>query len=144
MSEVKPKTRAELEAALAESQRGMQAQIDELRRRHDKAVDDRRQSIEREAETRAQFNDLKTRLATAEADNQRMRGYIARVQEDDVVREELLTTGDPQGEQYLVPKRKLTPFHQPDPFTERHDGAMMADASYGRHERRERRHWVTY
>lgn len=64
-----------------------------------------------EQNTRAQFAELKERLAIAEAENQRMHGYIQRVQEDDVVREELVKVGDPEGEQQLVPKRKRTQFY---------------------------------
>jgi hypothetical protein len=47
-----------------------------------------------------------------------MRGYLKRVQEDDVVREELVPIGDPQGEQQLVPKRKPTPFMAPTPYSD--------------------------
>lgn len=64
------------------------------------------------------FTDLKKRIVAAEQANQYLRGYIARVQEDDVVREELLTVGEPDGEQRMVPKRKLTTFERPEDFME--------------------------
>lgn len=94
-------------------------------------------------ETRAMFADLKERLVKAEAETQRMRGYIARVQEDDVVREELVTVGDPSGEQRMVPKRKPTPFEPPSPYSIiEAAGESLRTNAYG--ERKPPRHWVTY
>jgi hypothetical protein len=79
-----------------------------------------------------QLADLQERLAAALSEADRMRGYIERVQEDDVVREDLVTTGDPAGEQVLEPKRRPTRFARPgdhspmgavdDRFPERFDG----------------------
>lgn len=93
----------------------------------------------------AQFEDLKKRLHAAETANQFMRGYLARVQEDDVVREDLLTVGDPDGEQHMVPKRKPTEFKRPEDFT-RQQSPDEYGLSY--HERQNRkgngRHWITY
>lgn len=60
-----------------------------------------------------QLADLQERLAAALSEADRMRGYIERVQEDDVVREDLVTTGDPAGEQVLEPKRRPTRFERP-------------------------------
>lgn len=103
-------------------------------------------SLERDTvkQKQKQFDDLKERLSNSESENQRMRGYISRVQEDDVVREELVATGDPDGEKVLVPKRKPTQFNQPNQssntgefdenFTYRTDGER----------RRKPKHWVTY
>ena len=95
----------------------------------------------REKETRAQFADLKERLSNAEMENQRLRGYLARVQEDDVVREELVTTGDPDGEQQLQPKRKHSRFEAPSQYSEFGD---MASSGYIERDRRKPKHWVTY
>lgn len=86
-----------------------------------------------------QFNDLKTRLAQSEMENARLRGYIQRVQEDDVVREELVTTGDPEGQRQLVPKRKSTVFTQPDQFMHSRDEGL-----YSYRDRPQPKHWVTY
>jgi hypothetical protein len=134
----KPKTRAELEATIAQLSadhgRMRQACVDE--------VEKRKQGEAREKETRAQFDDLKQRLVTAEFDNQRMRGYLARVQEDDVVREELIKIGDLEGECRLVPKRKPTAFEQPGQFQLSRE---MASHPYGdRVHQPKPRHWVTY
>jgi chromosome segregation ATPase len=112
--------------------------------RHDLAVAEKR-----EKETRAQFNDLKERLVNAEATNQRMRGYISRVQEDDVVREELVAVGDPDGEQRLVPKRRGTAFHEPAWVSDldackRGIDELQGYRSSDARERRKPRHWVTY
>ena len=90
-----------------------------------------------------QFNDLKERLLASEMENQRLRGYIARVQEDDVVREELVTVGEPGAEQHMVPKRVPTVFSQPNQYNRARD--EMNDIFHGRgEERRPPRHWVTY
>lgn len=136
------RSRAELEKALATAEERL-----ELTRRSLAAKSDQLdQSITRETSTRAQFEDLKSRLATSESDNQRMRGYIARVQEDDVVREELVSIGEPGGEQKLVPKRKTTVFGEPYPYMV---DAARGDDSIGmthyRDANRPRpRHWVAY
>lgn len=84
------------------------------------------------------IDDLKERLAVSEAECQRMRGYIARVQEDDVVREELVKTGDADGECQLVPKRKPTSFTSADPYQ------MPGHVMGYRPQAPKRRHWVTY
>jgi hypothetical protein len=134
----KPKTRAELEAKIAEIEATLEGEAAKrlnLRNQVDAA-------IAREKEARGQFDDLKQRLVTAEADNQRMRGYIARVQEDDVVREDLIATGDPAGEQQLVPKRKATIFGEPSPYMTM-TGQMTAGL-YARSDRPPPKHWVTY
>src|SRR5258708_40257631 len=69
-------------------------------------------------ELRQQFGDLKKRLYDSELENQRLRGYVQRVQEDDTVREELVVTGDPDGERAMVPKRKSTVFFPPHATTD--------------------------
>ena len=56
--------------------------------------------------SRKDFADLKARLLSAELANERLRGYLDRVKEDDIVREELVKIGEPGGEQQLTPKRK--------------------------------------
>lgn len=57
-------------------------------------------------EVKLQFADLKERLFNTQMVLERLRGYVDRVQEDDIVREELLTVGEPGGEERLVPKRR--------------------------------------
>lgn len=91
-------------------------------------------------ERQKQFDDLKTRLQTAESENQRMRGYIQRVQEDDTVREELIAVGDPQGEQRMVPKRKPTTFETPSDYSE----LNRPNGMYYERDRPKPRHWITY
>lgn len=99
-------------------------------------ADERHKQVE---EMRKQFADLKERLHNSEMENQRLRGYVERVQEDDVVREELVQTGDPNGEQRLVSKRKLTTFRcDPTPV-----GWIGSHDEYGR-ERPKSKHWVNY
>ncbi len=98
---------------------------------------------ESEKTARKQFNDLKERLSNAEMENQRMRGYIARVQEDDAVREELVTTGDPDGERQLVPKRKPTQFFVPGNSSDLSDRDMTS-SGYRMYDRPKPKHWITY
>ena len=130
---VKAKTRAMLAAELEELRRC----LEQMRMQHDAALQGGK-------DLRTNLDDVKQRLAFAEAERQRMHGYIQRVQEDDVVREELVTVGEPDGEQRQVPKRKPTPFcgRTPVPSEYREDAPINRNA-YG--ERRERRrHWATY
>ena len=54
--------------------------------------------------TREQFADLKKRLFNAEAELARLNGYLARVHEDDVVRDGLVEIDDDRGKR-MVPKR---------------------------------------
>lgn len=93
-------------------------------------------------EAREHFSDLKVRLSNSEMENQRLRGYLARVQEDDTVREELLTVGAPDGEQRMVPKRKSTVFERPNDCA---DQRSFSERLYrGDDEGRKPRHWITY
>lgn len=135
--------------------KGLQAQLDLLKTAYDES---RVQLHNANGETRevknqrdsvvTQFNNLKERLATAEFENQRLRGYIERVQEDDVVREELVVAGDPDGQVQLTPKRKHTRFEAPN---HRSNAGEIADDFMHRHlhgedemRRRKPKHWVTY
>lgn len=100
-------------------------------------------------ESRGHFADLKTRLLAAETANQYMRGYLARVQEDDVVREDLMTVGDPDGEQHMVPKRKPTAFPRPSDFGEPpgNEPSLYSENydTYGnRRQRKTPKHWISY
>lgn len=136
MAALKPKTRAQLEA-----------EIVKLRDEHGAEHRQRCAAEAREHETRAQFADLKERLALSEAEVQRMGGYISRVQEDDVVREPLVQVGDTDGDQQLVPKRKPTRFFPIQLVGQPLGGQAMA-ADFNDYEQRRRpvpkRHWVTY
>ena len=141
----KRQTRAELEAQIAE----LSADLAKYREVNADQGRNLRAAAERDKEAAAHINDLKERLANAESENQRMRGYIARVQEDDVVREDLVKVGDPDGDHQLVPKRKPASFVPPVPYlggvneaAVRHSSieAVMGHAQT----RRRPRHWVTY
>jgi hypothetical protein len=90
------------------------------------------------------FGDLKQRLNAAEMENQRLRGYLARVQEDDVVREELVATGDPDGERTMVPKRKPTIFERPRDYTDFHERNTMGMTYSGSRDRPKPKHWINY
>lgn len=89
-----------------------------------------------------QFADLKKRLFDSEMERQRLVGYTQRVQEDDVVREDLVTVGEPGGEQRMVPKRKsAAPFSTMD-YREVNQMTPTYD-QYGR-ERVKPKHWIEY
>jgi hypothetical protein len=136
----KPKTRAELEATIAQLSAGYERFREDILL----ARKEQKQAETLEKETRGQFNDLKQRLVTAEFENQRMRGYLARVQEDDVVREELVRVGAPEGECLLVPKRKPTAFEQPGQFQLSTNDMAGSGAMYHDRSHAKPKHWVTY
>jgi hypothetical protein len=122
---------SQLEAARAETR--------EIVQRSERALSG---AVEREKETRAQFNDLKQRVHDLEIENATMLGYLNRVQEDDEVREELITVGEPGGEQHLTPKRKprLNRMYTSAP-------TALYDTERVREPWRERpksKHWVNY
>jgi hypothetical protein len=131
----------------------LEAELNNLRSLEKSWRDDRdaertaRYAAEKDAkEVRQQFADLKERLANAESANQYMRGYIARLQEDDVVREDLVATGDPDGEQVMRPKRKHTSFMRPEDYRSFEDRNLMGYVEQIRHDRDrpKPKHWVTY
>ena len=120
-----------------------EAMSNRMRNERDEA---RARLAEAEAATkkvRDQFDDLKTRLHAAESANQFMRGYLARVHEDDTVREELVTVGNPDGEQHMVPKRKPTQFERPSDFSEPVSDPNRYGGWVDRH-RPPAKHWITY
>ena len=126
----------------------LETEIVKLRERLEEVDRVRTLAVANEAATRQQFNDLKSRLAAAEQENARMRGYIARVHEDDVVREELVRIGDPEGAEQLVPKRKPTYFAAPAQATDFTADAERSSrggwSAINATERDRPRHWVTY
>lgn len=124
----------DLDAALSRVKE-LSVQRDEMRSKYDTLY-------KREEETIKQFSDLKLRLHNSEMENQRLRGYVQRVQEDDTVREELVAVGDPNGEQNMVPKRKSTVFYPPSDTTN-FDGGTLYDRIRGGNQPKPK-HWVNY
>lgn len=112
------------------------------------AIAEDNKALEKRVEgSRKDFADLKARLLAAELVNAEMRGYISRLQEDDVVREELVTTGEPDGQQRIVPKRKHRTFDTPNQFTiDRQEGMGLSDRMYREHRGQDHkpRCWVEY
>lgn len=132
-------SRASFKIAYEEAEALRKKAVDELQ--EERAI---RKGLDETLKTsRENFNDLKQRLHAAETSNQFMRGYLARVQEDDVVREDLLTVGEPDGEQHMVPKRKPTTFERPSDFTEQTEDRGLY-GGYASRERRKPKHWITY
>lgn len=83
------------------------------------------------------FADLKERLFNADIELSRLRGYLARVHEDDVVRDGMIEIEDSNGKRQ-VPRR------QP-PFTNlayRDDAGMGLSSLY--HNSEKRTHWTSY
>lgn len=99
-------------------------------------ADEREKQVDK---VREQFADLKKRLHNSEMEVARLNGYLSRVREDDVVREDLVTTGDPDGGQRLVPKRKHEHLGNREPGLD----AMMGCDSYG-NRRDKPKHWIEY
>lgn len=125
-----------LKAELAETQNRM----DHLGNKTREATEAKEAAQEREKATRKQFDDLKFRLHNSEMEVARLNGYLSRVREDDVVREELVTIGDPEGGQRLVPKRKPEFLGNREPrMTD-----LCAGESYGYHNRAKPKHWIEY
>ena len=129
--------------------KSLTAELAEVKRdlaSHREAVSEqrqRRQAAEAEVkETREQFADLKKRLHIAETEVARLNGYIARVREDDTVREELVTVGDPEGDRRMVPKRKHEYLGNSEPnLTQFADSAGCYN---GYRDRPKSKHWVEY
>lgn len=98
---------------------------------------------ESEKETREQFADLKKRLHRSEMEVARLNGYLARVREDDTVREELVTTGEPGGEQRLTPKRKPEYLGNTE---DDYSGMKSSDPMmhYLERDRKKPKHWIEY
>ena len=95
-------------------------------------------------ETKAHNAELKERVAHQTVTIATLRGYVERVKEDDVVREELVTTGavgDPCGETQIVPKRKHAIL--PEDYISPPRSTPMGYADHQR-ERTPRKHWVNY
>lgn len=83
------------------------------------------------------FADLKERLFNTETELSRLRGYLARVHEDDVVRDGMVEIEDSNGKRQ-VPRR------QP-PFTNstyRDDAGIGLSSLY--HNNEKRTHWTSY
>lgn len=149
----KRKTGAQLERALTALAKAHAAEREKEREAQEQQLADLRECLrtarqectalgQAVGEHRKAIDDLKQRLQRAEDDNNRMRGYIDRVQEDDVAREELVTIGDPHGQQQLVPKRKPKQFTTPN--EDRRDTALETIYPTWRRESEQRKHWVTY
>lgn len=87
-------------------------------------------------ESRSHFADLKERLHNSETELARLRGYLDRVHEDDIVRDGLVEIEDGDGKR-MVPKR-------PAPLrTVPHDAGMDAFLNHSGTQRN-RTHWTSY
>ena len=142
----KQKTRAQLSDVI----NILHAEIADLRDTHERTRMNLQAAEQGGVDLRKKLDEVKERLHAAETENNRLRGYLDRVMEDDHAREELVTIGEPGGEQQLVPKRK----HREPP---RVVGPIMngaADAAVVNgfrngfmgmsDEPKRRRHWVSY
>lgn len=137
-----PSIRQQLEVALKEIEE-LKASVNSAQERMYQERDAKTAAVKQRDETRAQFDDLKKRLHESEMENQRLRGYIQRVQEDDVVREDLVAVGDPDGEMRQVPKRKSTVFAQPVQYTD-FDPGFVGYSGYHNRDRPKPKHWIEY
>jgi hypothetical protein len=131
--------------------KALMSELETLKRNYDISRDDVRKSLAavKEAENQRnsvveQFGDLKKRLHNAETEVARLTGYVARVREDDVVREELIAVGEPGGEQRMVPKRK------PEYLGNREGGysdcgvGVTGETFFESHRKQKPKHWIEY
>lgn len=132
----KPKTRAELLLQIENLVASRSAHWKECNEAH-KARDE---ALARETQTREHFEDLKQRLLAAETETARLRGYLSRVHEDDIVRDGMIEIEDERGKR-TVPKRQ-----PPMMAVERDhnfDNSMNRNSRlYG--EARKATHWTSY
>jgi chromosome segregation ATPase len=96
----KRKTVVELETEIARVTKSKDDYYQSYRTAQDRAT----AAEEGLKESRTHFADLKERLANAEAETARLRGYLARVHEDDIVRDGLVEVEDGDGKR-SVPRR---------------------------------------
>jgi chromosome segregation ATPase len=105
---------------------------------------------ERNEELTNQFGDLKERLHKAEIDNERLRGYIERVLEDDVVNEDLIKVGEPDGAERFVPKRiskilqRVPRMSQVDLDSIEHHIRTSGHIGYADEAPKRPQHWIRY
>ena len=93
--------------------------------------------------TREQFADLKERLFNADAELARLNGYLARVHEDDVVRDGLVEIDDDRGKR-MVPRR-TTPLRTVRQNDSSIQGAVESfGAAFAPLTGRKRTHWTDY
>ena len=86
-----------------------------------------------EEEARKQFADLKERLLNAETETARLKGYLERVHEDDIVRDGFVEIEDEKGKR-KVPMR---PSH-------RQSFRPEVNIAYGMDDCQRRTHWTNY
>lgn len=90
----------------------------------------------REKEVHDQFADLKQRLHDNEVELSRLRGYLERVHEDDIVSDGFVEIEDEQGKR-MVPKRS-----PPRMIVPGNNFEMPSYDNYGREKKRT--HWTSY
>lgn len=134
-------------AQVGELKKQLTTQIEEtnrIRNLRSETEQAEKRAIAARDETRKQFDDLKQRLRDSELELARLQGYLARVHEDDTVREELITAGEPGGQENLVPKRKHASLANYNFDATRLDNSHSFESlTYGE-ERRRPKHWVNY
>lgn len=130
---MKRKTIAELEAEIA-SVRGMKDDYCERWRADQKRAQAAEESLK---ESRSHFADLKEQLHNAETETSRLNGYLARVHEDDIVRDGLVEIEDGDGKR-SVPRRP-PPLQAAETRVTSHFDAMRP---YGGEKKRT--HWTSY
>lgn len=145
--EERGRAHVEIEGALLKAQ----SEIEHLTRQRD-AVDEsyknaktkEREAIEARDKTQAQFAELKARLFAAEGENRELRGYIARVREDDSVRDgvQIITDEIPRA----VPRRMPAPqIHSPLRGYQNGDAAApMTAREIIAGAEQQPRHWTSY
>lgn len=142
----KPKTKAQLQADYVDLLGRVERLAGERQQLAQALENQRTTEAASNKRLRGEIDDLKERLVAADAANFRLQGYLDRVREDDIVREELVLTGDPQGEQHLVPKRPapMRPIGIEAATTIVSSSPYDEGRAFRGTDRPRRRHWVTY
>ena len=131
---MKRQTLKSLQAALDSATHGET----EMGRKYYAAREERDAARKEVEQVRSQFADLKRRLLEADTEQARLRGYLARVHEDDIVRDGLVEIEDGQGKR-MVPKR---PPPMMSASTEHYDQFNTGMNGYG--VEKNKTHWTSY
>lgn len=92
---------------------------------------------------RTQFDDLKKKLYDAEIEISNLRGFIARVREDDAVRDPLVEVDDQLGKRQVT---KRFPSNTPISYTMQHHDKFVSGSMNGLYgqDREKPKHWTSY
>ncbi len=135
IKKLKRKTREQLVLELNEANKRAAQYYDE----RSAALTSAKRAEERECKIREQFGDLKLKLLDSEREVSNLRGYLARVHEDDIVRDGMIEIEDANGKR-MIPKRPPPLQSYSPPMTEQYGrpAGLYAGMELAR------KHWTDY